>query len=361
MHTNTSETEALEALALQMRAWAAELGFATLGISDANPGKHAKHLHQWLAKNRHGEMAYMANGESLRRDPSLLHPGTVRVISLRMDYGQDDKQALQVLEQQDKAYISRYALGRDYHKLIRSRLATLAKKIQSYANTQLDFSSNSRPFVDSAPLLERGFAEKAGLGWIGKNTMLIHPNAGSWFFLGELLTNIALPIDTEQSSKHCGRCTACLDICPTKAFTGPFELDARKCISYLTIELKGEIPVQYRKAIGNRIFGCDDCQLVCPWNKFAKPTDEEDFKPRHGLDDSALLSLFMWTENEFEQRTRGSAIRRIGYQGWLRNLAIALGNGSGGDEVINALRLKKNYSNLLRTHVEWALAQLQHN
>jgi epoxyqueuosine reductase len=344
-----------------MQQWATDLGFAAMGISDANPEQHADHLHHWLAKNRHGEMGYMANGEALRRDPSALHNGTTRVVSLRMNYWQDDTQALEVLEQSDKAYLSRYALGRDYHKLIRARLATMAKKMQAYVDAHLELPCHSRPFVDSAPVLERGFAEKAGLGWIGKNTMLINSTVGSWFFLGELLTNIPLPIDAPQRNKHCGSCTACLDICPTNAFSGPFELDARKCISYLTIELKGEIPVQYRKAIGNRVFGCDDCQLICPWNKFAQATDEKDFKPRHGLDNSALLSLFLWTESEFEQRTRGSAIRRIGYQRWLRNLAVALGNSSGGRDVIDALKAKKDFSELVRIHVEWALTQLENN
>jgi epoxyqueuosine reductase len=297
-------------------------------------------------------MNFMAAHGEKRWRPDLLEPGTLRVISLRMDYLPENTHALDVLEEPNKGYIARYTLGRDYHKLVRKRLATLAKRLQEAAG------GHHRAFVDSAPVLERAIAEQAGLGWIGKNTMLINDKAGSWFFLGEIYTDLPLPVSAPKTEKHCGSCTACLDICPTQAFVGPFELDARKCISYLTIEHKGSIDTALRSKIGNRIFGCDDCQLFCPWNKFAKPTQESDFKPRHSLDNIDLVELFLWDEHTYLDRTEGSALRRIGYERWLRNIAVALGNAPSTIPVIEALKLRLSFpSELVQEHVVWALEQ----
>lgn len=343
-------------LADSIRLWASELGFAQVGITDVDLGEHEAYLQRWLDAGFHGSMDYMASHGSKRSRPDELIPGTLRVISVRMDYLASDTQPLQVLETPEKAYISRYTLGRDYHKLIRKRLARLAQRIQEACA-----GGNYRAFVDSAPVLERAIAEKAGLGWIAKNTMLINAEAGSWFFLGEIYTDLPLPIDEPQSSKHCGTCTACLDICPTDAFNGAFQLDARKCISYLTIEHKGSIDPALRPLMGNRVFGCDDCQLVCPWNKFAQQTGEADFSPRHHLDNTELVTLFGWDEATYLANTEGSAIRRIGYERWLRNLAIGLGNAPGSPDVINALLARREYcSELVREHVEWALQRHGH-
>lgn len=322
-----------------------------MGITDVDMGEHETYLQKWLDAGYHGTMAYMARHGSKRSRPNELVPGTLRVISLRMNYLERDTQALQILASPQKAYISRYTLGRDYHKLIRKRLSQLASRIESEIG-----SGQFRAFVDSAPVLERGAAEKAGLGWIAKNTMLINRDAGSWFFLGEIFTDLPLPVDEPHNSKHCGTCTACLDICPTDAFTGPFQLDARKCISYLTIEHHGSIDPDLRPLMGNRIFGCDDCQLCCPWNKFAQATDEGDFRPRHGLADVELVALFAWDEETFLVKTEGSAIRRIGYERWLRNLAIALGNAPRSDAVVDALIDRREHpSELVQEHVAWAL------
>lgn len=341
-------------LATKIKLWGRELGFQQIGIADTNLQQHEKRLHEWLAEGYHGDMEWMAGHGNKRSRPEELLPGTLRVISARMDYLPGDTQQAKLLRQGDKAYLARYALGRDYHKLIRKRLGKLADKITE----AVDCNPQQRPFVDSAPVLERAIAEKAGLGWIGKSSMLINSKAGSWFFLGELFTTLPLPTETEPASNHCGSCSACLDICPTQAFVGPYQLDARKCISYLTIENKGPIPEHLRKAMGNRVFGCDDCQLVCPWNKFAKPTDEGDFKPRHNLDAPSLVALFGWTEEEFLKNTEGSAIRRIGYERWLRNLAVALGNAPRNDDLICALQARLDHpSALVREHVEWALIQ----
>ena len=343
----------LEALAGKIRDWASELGFQQMGITGVDLGEHEGYLQKWLDAGYHGTMDYMARHGSKRSRPTELVPGTARVLSLRMDYLSDDTQPLEVLEDPEKAYISRYALGRDYHKLVRQRLARLAQRIEEEAG-----GGHYRAFVDSAPVLERAIAERSGLGWIAKNTMLINEQAGSWFFLGEIYTDLPLPEDEPKTSKHCGSCTACLEICPTNAFKGPFELDARRCISYLTIEHKGSIDASLRPLMGNRIFGCDDCQLVCPWNKFAQPTLEPDFKPRHGLADAELVALFLWDEDTFLQSTEGSAIRRIGFERWLRNLAVALGNAPTSTEVIAALRRRLDFpSALVREHVEWALAR----
>ena len=337
----------------QIREWSKELGFSQVGIADIELAEHEGYLQKWLDAGYHGTMEYMARHGTKRSRPEELVPGTCRVISVRMDYLADGTQPMAVLESPEKAYISRYALGRDYHKLIRKRLATLAKRIEGVAG-----GGGYRAFVDSAPVLERAVAERAGMGWIAKNTMLINADAGSWFFLGEIYTDLPLPADTPQHSKHCGTCTACLDICPTDAFSGPFRLDARKCISYLTIEHKGSIDPALRPLMGNRVFGCDDCQLVCPWNKFAQPTGEDDFQPRHGLADAQLVDLFMWDEATYLARTEGSAIRRIGHQRWLRNLAVALGNAPGSAEVTAALEARRGFpSELVQEHVAWALAQ----
>ncbi len=350
MSRELTEEEAA-ALAEQIREWAAELGFQQLGITDVDLAEHEGYLQKWLDAGYHGTMAYMARHGSKRSRPAELEPGTRRVISVRMDYLASDTQPLQVLQSPEKAYVSRYALGRDYHRLLRKRLSQLARRIQAAAG-----GGHYRAFVDSAPVLERAVAEKAGLGWIAKNTMLINADAGSWFFLGEIYTDLPLPPDAPQGSKHCGTCTACLEICPTGAFAAPFELDARKCISYLTIEHRGSIDPDLRPLIGNRIFGCDDCQLVCPWNKFARPTGEADFTPRQGLADADLVDLFGWDEATFLARTEGSAIRRIGHERWLRNLAVALGNAPSSAEVTAALLARRRHpSDLVREHVAWAL------
>jgi epoxyqueuosine reductase len=277
------------------------------------------------------------------------------VISVRMDYGTPGADPWRVLGEADTAYVARYALGRDYHRLLRARLATLAARL-----VRARPGARTRAFVDSAPVLERGAAQHAGLGWIGKNTMLIHPRAGSLFFLGEIYTDIALPLDAAFTGNHCGRCTACLEVCPTQAFVAPYRLDARRCISYLTIELQGSIPEPMRPLIGNRVFGCDDCQLVCPWNKFAQPSREADFLPRERLDDSPLVTLFGWTEEEFRVRAAGSPLYRLGHARWLRNLAVALGNGSAGTAARAALAARLEHpAELVREHVRWALARLQ--
>ena len=347
---------ALLALADDIKRWGRELGFQQVGITDTKLGQHSDHLHRWLEKHHHGEMAYMAERETLRQNPAALHANTLRVISLRMDYLPPEVETVKILDHPRTAYISRYALGRDYHKLIRKRIKQLADKIIAQVGQH-----SPRPFVDSAPVLERALAEKAGLGWIGKNTMLINPSMGSWFFLGELFTDLPLPIDAPQTNQHCGSCTACLDICPTQAFVGPHQLDARRCISYLTIELKTRIPIELRPLIGNRVFGCDDCQLICPWNKFAKPTDENDFKPRHGLDQATMVDLFLWTAEEFDRHTQGSAIRRIGYERWLRNLAVGIGNGENSAQAHAALLEQRGFSALVDEHIDWAMLQLSKN
>jgi epoxyqueuosine reductase len=283
-----------------------------------------------------------------------LLPGTIRIISARMDYLPPDTEVMDVLHNPVKGYISRYALGRDYHRLMRKRLDMLAQKI-SGAIGEFGY----RVFADSAPVLEKSIAEKAGLGWIGKHTNLINSKAGSWFFLGEIYTDIPLPVDEPVTKSHCGTCTACIDVCPTQAIVGPYQLDARRCISYLTIELRESIPVELRPLMGNRIYGCDDCQLFCPWNKFARHTSEKDFHPRHGLSSPDLIELFSWSEEEFLRRTEGSAIRRIGHECWLRNIAVALGNAPHDDIIVNALQQRLHHpSAMVREHVEWALEQL---
>lgn len=345
----------LVALTASIRQWAAELGFQQLGITDTELGEDAARLDAYLAAGYHGEMAYMASHGTMRSRPAELVPGTLRVISVRMNYLPEDTRMAQMLAQPEQAYISRYALGRDYHKLIRKRLQQLAEKITAAIGP-----FGYRAFVDSAPVMEKPLARKAGLGWMGKNTLILNRKAGSWFFLGELFVDLPLPVDAPQDRDHCGKCSACLDVCPTQAFVGERVLDARRCISYLTIELKGAIPVELRSLMGNRVFGCDDCQLVCPWNRFAKATQEDDFKPRHDLDNVTLAQLFMWTEEQFLKRTQGSPMRRTGYERWLRNIAVGLGNAPSTIPVLEALKARlDDPSELVQEHVRWALQQHQ--
>lgn len=341
-----------QALAWQIKTWGQALGFAQIGITDIDVAQANERLQQWLAKQYHGSMNYLAQHEHLRAHPENLVPQTLRIISARMNYLPANTRILQTLQDKSKGYISRYALGRDYHKLVRKRLAKLALRISEVVGVH-----PHRAFADSAPVFEKPIAAKAGLGWMGKNTLILNKQAGSWFFLGTLYTSLPLPVDSPISD-HCGSCRACLDICPTNAIVAPYQLDARRCISYLTIENKGSIPEEFRHAMGNRIFGCDDCQLICPWNKFAKYTDENDFQPRHGLENSQLIELFAWSETEFREKTQGSAIKRAGYLGWLRNIAVALGNTPTCDEVIRALQSRREHdSPLVREHVAWALQQ----
>lgn len=341
-------------LANDIKIWGRELGFQQIGITDIDLSAYEQPFLDWLANHYHGDMAYMEQHGTKRYRPQELIPETIRVITARLDYLPPDTQMAEVLQNATLGYISRYALGRDYHKLIRKRLTVLAKKINSVINHQ-----QYRVFADSAPVLEKPLAEKAGLGWIGKHTNLLNRQAGSWFFLGEIFTNLPLPLDLPVKN-HCGTCQACLEICPTQAIIGPYQLDARRCISYLTIELKTSIPLALRPLMGNRIYGCDDCQLICPWNRFAKMTPEKDFQPRHGLDSAELLTLFAWTEKEFLQKTEGSAIRRIGYACWLRNIAVALGNAPPDEKIIVALQKRQHdASELVREHVQWALTRQQ--
>jgi len=342
-----------DSLAGRIKRWGRELGLQQVGITDTGLDEAEQRLNAWLDAGHHGDMDYMARHGSKRSRPAELEPGTLRVISARMDYlPEPHKDIQQRLDDPADAFISRYALGRDYHKLIRKRLQRLAKQIEQEVG-----GFGYRVFVDSAPVLEKPLAEKAGLGWIGKHTNLINPGAGSWFFLGEIYTDLPLPMDA-PAENHCGNCRACLDVCPTRAIIAPYQLDARLCISYLTIELKGSIPEALRPSIGNRIYGCDDCQLACPWNRFARLTEEADFLPRQGLDSATLTTLFTWSEEEFLRRTEGSAIRRIGHVAWLRNIAVALGNAERSDAVTTALRSRQSHpSELVKEHVNWALSR----
>jgi epoxyqueuosine reductase len=344
-------------LTQHIKAWGETLGFQQVGIASIDLSLAEQRLHDWLAQQYHGDMDYMQRHGLKRSRPDLLESGTLSVISVRMDYLPDTHERMEnLLNMPHLAYISRYALGRDYHKLLRKRLASLAKSIQ-----QAIGEFHYRVFVDSAPVLEKPLAQQAGLGWIGKHTNLLNQQAGSWFFLGEIYTDLPLPPD-DAAESHCGRCQACMQICPTQAIVAPYQLDARRCISYLTIELAGAIPESLRPLLGNRIYGCDDCQLICPWNRFAQHTIETDFLPRHGLDTAHLLDLFAWNESEFLARTEGSAIRRIGHERWLRNIAIALGNGIDTPAVRAALQARlKHPSHLVNSHVQWALGQLNNN
>jgi epoxyqueuosine reductase len=341
------------ALAHSIRAWARELGFQEIGIAGVDLCAEEARLLDWLAAQRHGDMAYMTRHGAARARPSQLVPGTVTVISARLDYlPREARASAEVLADPRRAHIARYALGRDYHKVLRGKLARLADRIRGEIG---DFGY--RVFTDSAPVMEVALARNAGLGWRGKHTLLLTRERGSWFFLGEIYTNLPLP-PSAPVADHCGSCDACLRACPTGAIVAPYELDARRCISYLTIELKGSIPLELRPLVGNRVYGCDDCQLACPWNRFAQPTAEADFAVRHGLDDATLTELFAWTRDEFETRLAGSPIRRIGYERWLRNLAVGLGNAPYDADIVAALDARANdASPLVREHVAWALEQ----
>ncbi len=341
------------ALARDIKAWARELGFADCGIADTELLAAEVGLNEYLDAGHHGSMDWLQDRAHMRTHPEELHPGTVRVISVRMDYSQPDiKQSWDVLEDASLGYISRYALGRDYHKLVRKRLKKLAQRIEAEIGP-----FNWRPFCDSAPVMEKPLAQKAGIGWRGKHTLTLSRHAGSYFFLGELFTDLPLPVD-EPVNNYCGSCTRCIDVCPTGAIIAPYKLDARRCIAYLTIEHKGSIDEELRPLMGNRIFGCDDCQLICPFNKWAQATEEPDFAPRHSLNGSKLAELFAWDEAIWKEKTAGMAIRRAGYESWLRNIAIALGNAETSDDVIAALHSRREHpSPVVREHVEWALRQ----
>ncbi|MCK5831508.1 MAG: tRNA epoxyqueuosine(34) reductase QueG [Methylococcales bacterium] len=341
-------------LAQKIKKWGIELGFQQIGITDTHLKSAENYLKNWIDKDFHGDMDYMHKHGLKRSRPDLLHSGTISIISARMDYLPETKEEInQILDNPISAFISRYALGRDYHKILRNRLQKLATRIESEVGC-----FGYRAFVDSAPVLEKAIAEKAGLGWIGKHTNLINRKAGSWFFLGEIYTSLPLPSD-QQVSSHCGECTACIDICPTQAIVAPFQVDARLCISYLTIELHGSIPKNLRSSIGNRIYGCDDCQLICPWNRFAKLSTEQDFNPRHNLNNSQLTELFLWSEEEFMKKMEGSPIRRIGHNRWLRNIAVALGNAKKPNQSKEALQQKLSHpSEVVREHVNWALENI---
>lgn len=339
-------------LAVQIKQWALELGFTQARITDTALSAYHEKYQQWLVRHYHGTMEYMERHSAIRFHPEKLVAKAQRIISVALNYLPPNAAIKENLQNKNRAFISRYALGQDYHRLMRKRLQQLADKI-----THRVGSFGYRACADSAPVLEKAIAEKSGIGWIGKHTNILNREHGSWFFLGELITDLPLPTDSPTTS-HCGSCTACLDICPTQAIVAPYQLDARRCISYLTIENKGSIPLEFRKAIGNRIYGCDDCQLVCPWNRFAKPTDEKKFHPRHQLDQASLVQLFLLSEADFLNLTAGSAIRRIGYSAWLRNIAVGLGNASSSAEVMHALQHRAHHPDaLVREHVAWALAE----
>jgi len=340
----------------RLRAWATELGFASLGVADVDLSDAEPGLERWLAEGFHGEMDYMVRHGLRRARPAELVPGTVRAVMVALDYAPRDpvwvERAWATLADGERAYVSRYALGRDYHKVVRGRLAQLAERLQAAVGP-----FGWRAFCDSGPVMEVELARRAGLGWRGKHTLLLARDGGSMRFLGTLYTDLPLPVDAPVDD-HCGRCTACIDACPTAAIVAPYRLDARRCIAYLTIEAKGAIPPALREAIGNRIYGCDDCQLACPWNKFAAQAAHPDFAPRHGLDTGSLVELFAWGPETFELRMQGSAIRRIGHERWLRNIAVALGNAPRSPAVVAALRAREHDpSGLVAEHVRWALAR----
>jgi|TARA_Y100000310_G_scaffold345518_1_gene465887 epoxyqueuosine reductase len=355
----SAESTDFEVLASDIKRWGRELGFQHIGISRMELGEHPSYLTDWLARGYQGEMSYLSRRRVNRSHPAELIPGTLSVITARMNYLPSDTKRLATLSNPRKAYISRYALGRDYHKVIRKRLVKLVQKIQAATDERTDRRPFSfRAFSDSAPVLEKALAQSAGLGWIGKNTLLIDRQVGSWFFLGEIFTDLTLPADAGSPENHCGSCRACLDRCPTGALVGAYQLDARRCISYLTIELKGPIPLHLRPLVGNRVFGCDDCQLTCPWNRFEQRTAEGDFAPRHRLDAADLIELLAWTQEQYLTNTAGSPIRRAGYQGWLRNIAVAMGNAPADAAIVKGLRSRLQYpSQMVVEHVKWALAR----
>ncbi|MDP2562064.1 tRNA epoxyqueuosine(34) reductase QueG [Psychrobium sp. 1_MG-2023] len=349
-----NESICYQQLAQQIEQWAIDLGFTGFGICDTDLSQHEAAFQQWLDNGYHGGMEYMARHGMMRARPNELLPGTLRVISVRLDYLPPDALIVSTMKEPTNAYISRYATGRDYHKIMRNRLKKLQQKIETQVEGLI-----ARPFVDSAPILERPLAEKAGLGWVGKHTLILNQDVGSFFFLGELLVSIPLPV-SEPVKEQCGSCVACITICPTQAIVEPYVVDGRRCLSYITIEKFGEIPVEFRKAMGNRIYGCDDCQLICPWNKFAQASSEDDFKPRKDLHSPQLLSLFAWDEATFLKRTEGSPIRRIGHERWLRNIAVALGNAPYEEAIVQALKDKREeVSELVQEHIDWAIAQQQ--
>jgi len=340
-------------LAASIKEWGRELGFDDVGIAEPPLPDDEAHLLRWLQRGYHGGMHYMGRHGVKRARPAQLVPGTQRIIAVRLNYRPPHLDSdSEVLADSARAFVARYALGRDYHKVMRKRLQRLAERIQAHIGP-----FGYRAFVDSAPVLEKALARNAGLGWIGKNTLILNRQAGSYFVLGELFTDLPLPTD-EPVTAHCGSCRACLDVCPTGAIVGPYQLDARKCISYLTIEHYGSIDEELRPYMGNRIFGCDDCQAVCPWNKFAQPTPEPDFLPREGLDTASLTELFAWDEATYLQRTAGSPLRRLGYERWLRNIAVALGNAADSETAVPALQARRHHpSALVREHVDWALGR----
>lgn len=350
-----------------LRQRAQELGFSALGISDTDLSTYIPRARAWIEQGNHLPLQWMAEQQPLKENPAQLVPGTLRIISLRMDYLPSRKGHIEVLKDPAKAYIARYALGRDYHKTLRKRIALLGDFMRDWVRSHSpDAAIQYRAFVDSAPIMERPLAEKAGLGWIGKNSLIINPTAGSFFLLGELFTNLPLPLDNQPVANQCGDCTACLTICPTDAFSAPYSLKTERCIAYLTIENKGPIALEFREPIGNRVFGCDDCQAICPWNKWAGVAQVADFAPRHKLDQADLLSLFNWDEQQFLYHTQGSALRRIDYRRFLRNLAIGLGNAPNNPDIIAALQRRLGDEELfegetawLKEHFAWALAQQQ--
>ena len=348
-------TQQLADLAIRIKQLASQFGFADCGITDTDNEIAGEQLEQWLDLGYHADMDYMSKHGSKRYRAQELVPGTKRIICLRMDYLDPNLPTLSTLQDGEQAYVARYALGRDYHKLVRKRLAQLSKAIEALIGP-----FGHRVFVDSAPVLEKPLAQKAGLGWQGKHTLLINRKQGSWFVLGEIFVDLALPIDEPYQKDHCSRCESCITVCPTAAFPQPYVLDANRCIAYLTIEHKGSIPLELRPLMGNRVFGCDDCQLACPWNRAPGATQEDDFKPRHGLDQAKLAELFTWTEEEFLKRTEGSPIRRAGFEGWQRNLAIGLGNGPASTQVFKALTDQLDSATpLVIEHINWALEQLE--
>jgi epoxyqueuosine reductase len=339
----------------QIKQIGLELGFQQVGITDTQLDSEHKHYNEWIERNFHGEMSYMERNIDKRFYPDQLVPDTLSVICVRLDYYKNEGSwPIDLLNQTDLAYVSRYALGRDYHKLIRKRLQQFANQISTIVG-----DLGYRVFTDSAPVLEKALASKAGIGWQGKHSNILNKNNGSWFFLGEIFTNLTLENDSPVGN-YCGSCTSCIDVCPTKAIVAPYVVDARRCISYLTIEHKSAIPIEFREAIGNRIYGCDDCQLFCPWNRYAKLSQEVDFNPRHGLDNISLLDCFSWTENDFDTKTLGSAIRRIGYQSWIRNIVIALGNANYDPHIITSLKSAyAKHNGFIQEHMEWAISHQQ--
>lgn len=353
-----SNTLNFNELATDIKRWGRELGFQQVGITDTDLGEHPEHLANWLDKGFQANMEWLR--EPKRVDPEALIPGTKRIISLRMDYLPAEPRIHEILNDGNRAYLARYALGRDYHKIIRKRLQHLADRIVAAVGP-----FGYRAFVDSAPVLEKALASQAGLGWMGKHTVILNRSAGSYFFLGELFTDLPLPVDTPVTN-HCGSCQACIDVCPTKAIVAPYTLDAGKCISYLTIEYRGVIPVELRRAIGNRIFGCDDCQLVCPWNRYAQASQEAAFTPRHAFDGPPLLDLWAWDEATWLKQTEGMPLRRMNYPSWLRNLSIALGNAPQSAAILTALQARKQsladsgqLDDVLAEHLDWAICQQQ--